>query len=156
MASSPMRAVVRLAWERVFPPSWVEVRLSSVSPGCGFPRPHGIWTASPIPSRSTRDGRYCSLTPPPGVAHNRGWTGQSPCQFIACRLAYGQRSCAGRRKFGLVFGSSFGSSPLWDPFERSCLTALRPFNLAFRRGPRPLNPRLLAASLFEPRCVLSR
>ena len=53
--------------------------------GLWVPRPHGIWTASPIPSSSTRDGRYCSLTPPPGVAHNRGWTGQSPCQFIACR-----------------------------------------------------------------------
>ena len=30
------------------PPSWVEVRLPSVSPGCGSPRPHGTWL--PVPS----------------------------------------------------------------------------------------------------------
>ena len=33
------------------PPSWVEARLPSVSPGCGSPRPHGTVT-SPFP-RST-------------------------------------------------------------------------------------------------------
>ena len=40
--------MVHHAWERVRPPSWVEVRLPSVSPGCGTPRPHG--TRLPVPS----------------------------------------------------------------------------------------------------------
>ena len=47
---TPVRvmAVVLHAWERVRPPSWVEVRLPSVSPGCGAPCPHGTWL--PVPS----------------------------------------------------------------------------------------------------------
>ena len=86
------------AWERVRPPSWVEVRLPSVSPGCGTPRPHGTWL--PVPSLGVGlgkvEGSSSATLAMPTTGGRTG--GKLPCQFIACRLAYGQRLCAGRRK----------------------------------------------------------
>ena len=73
--------MVHHAWERVSPPSWVEVRLPSVSPGCGSPRPHGTWL--PVPSLGVGLGKVdgsSSATlamPTPG-----GRTGKTPVNSL--------------------------------------------------------------------------
>ena len=103
MASSPMRAVVRLAWERVFPPAGLRFASPASHRAVGFHALMGY--GLPVPFLVIALGMVGTAVSPRhlGVAHTSGWTGQSPCQFIACRP--GLRAAREREKAEIWFGS---------------------------------------------------
>ena len=70
------------------PPSWVEVRLPRVSPGCGTPRPHGTWL--PVPSLRVGLGKVeGSFSATLAMPTTGGRTGKTPVNSLHADLPTG-------------------------------------------------------------------
>ena len=98
MASSPMRAVVRLAWERVFPPSWVRFASPASHRAVGYHALMGY--GLPVPFLVVALGMVGTAVSPRHLALPTIVDGQGnrPVNSLHADLAYGPRASVGRRK----------------------------------------------------------